>query len=154
MKQARWVARTVAVAVALTSLPANAAEERLEGAKPRHKVRAIGELDENAPKETGGTIQFIPTRQAKGQLRAEKRAEHRAARAAKREERALARERRQAQKREARANRPSRSAKAALRTARGRHGHAKSAHAKHPRKLGKKRVPRQRGSKAARRTLG
>ncbi len=63
------------------------AVDGLEGEKPRHKVKTIGELDENAPKDISGKVQFIPTGKARGQMRAQQRTERLVRKAEKRKQR-------------------------------------------------------------------
>ncbi len=86
MRKMRVIAVVLAVLTLSEAAPALAVDA-LEGGKPRHKVKEIGELDADAPKETGGKIQFIPTGKARKQLRSEKRKERLARKAELRKQR-------------------------------------------------------------------
>ncbi len=87
MKKQQFLCAVATLVMLALAAPASAVEA-LEGEKPRHKVKNIRELDENAPKDAGGKIQFIPTAKAAKQLRAEKRRERLAAKAEKRQKKA------------------------------------------------------------------
>ena len=78
--QKRWLSAVLASAMLANSA---FALEALEGEKPRHKVKAIHELDESATKESGGKIQFIPTGKGAAHLKAQEHADRAAARAEK-----------------------------------------------------------------------
>lgn len=86
MRKNQMVCAVLTVLTLVEAAP-GLASEALEGGKPRHKVKEIGELDENAPKEMGGKIQFIPTGKGRTQMRAQQRKERLARKAEARKQR-------------------------------------------------------------------
>lgn len=92
MRKMWWM--RAAVSVVMTAQAATAlAVDGLEGEKPKHKVKAIGELDENAPRDISGKVQFIPTLKGKKQMRAQQRHERLARKAEHRKQKAEERKR-------------------------------------------------------------
>jgi hypothetical protein len=118
LKRTNWlsaaVARVLVASVFLaTSVPAVAAPG-MEFGKERHKVKDIHELDESAPHDISGKVQFIPTAKAGAHLKAQKQEELRAAREDRQTQKSPgAAEKREARKAKAAAKREARKTKMA-----------------------------------------
>ena len=63
LHHAKWLAAAAAAMTMTQSVPA-AATPGMDGEKERHKVKDIHELDESAPHDMSGKVQFIPNARA------------------------------------------------------------------------------------------